>query len=325
MFMYVVIFKGYDSCLIEHKKRLFYDFIIHSGNYIEVDYKLIIFINTITYFMLMAEKIGLFAWIRGTSFLRFFTAWVIGIFVFMIIYWLMTLAGSGINIMTVDGTTLLFNFEGLINALYASLLTATIFGVVKVVASGFYRIFLDIQLAFSALVILILIDKLYQKYVFPQYHIGHTQDKKINTMILTMSIFRSDIEKLKVEFRAKTKHDVNIKEIEAIIDGLYVTFLDIDKMFSAKNVHKHRITGRQYLIVITNIEDSLHKLSKFVDFLDEHKISWKDKSVEFWLRYILETADRITLHFDDVKIKNPKLIIAIENIKDLTKTIEKKL
>ena len=144
-------------------------------------------------------------------------------------------------------------------------------------------------------------------------------------MILTMSIFRSDIDKIRHEFKAKTKHDVNIKEIEAIIDGLYVTFLDIDRMFSIKNVHKEHITDRQYLIVVANIEDSLHKLSKFVDFLDEHKISWKDKSVEFWLRYILETADKITLHFDDVKINNPRLIIAIENIKELTETIEKKL
>jgi hypothetical protein len=182
-----------------------------------------------------------------------------------------------------------------------------------------------LQLAFSGLVILILIDKLLQKYIFPHYHIHHNKDKKINTMILTMSIFRSDIDALKSEFKAKTKHDVNIKEIEAIIDGLYVTFLDIDRMFGVKNIHKHTITDEQYLIVITNIEDSLHKLSKFIDFLDEHKIVWKDKGIEFWLRYILETADKITMHFDDVKIKNPKMIIAIENIKDFTESIEKKL
>jgi len=273
----------------------------------------------------MAEKVGLFAWIRNTSFLRFFTAWIIGIFLFMIIYWLLTLLGSGINIMSIDGKEILFNLYGLIDALYASLLTATIFGVIKVVATGIFRIFLYVQLAFSGLVLLILLDKLLQKYVFPQYHITHTQDKKINTMLLTMSIFREDIDKLRAEFKAKTKRDVDIKEIEAIIDGLYVTFLDVDKMFSAKNIHKHHITDHQYLMVVTNIEDSLHKLSKFVDFLEEHKISWKDKSVEFWLRYILETADKITMHFDDVKIKNPKLIIAIENVKDYTQTIEKKL
>jgi hypothetical protein len=144
-------------------------------------------------------------------------------------------------------------------------------------------------------------------------------------MILTMSIFRTDIDRIKSEFKSKTKHDVDIKEIEAIIDGLYVTFLDIDTMFSVKNIHKHKISDSQYLMVITNIEDSLTKLTKFIDFLEEHKISWKDKSVEFWLRYILETADKITLHFDDIKIKNPKLIIAIENIKDLTQAIEKKI
>jgi hypothetical protein len=273
----------------------------------------------------MAEKAGLFAWIRETSFLKFVMTWVVSMFLFTIIYWLLSLLGSGINILSVDGSSIFFNFNGLIDSLYVSLLTATIFGVVKVVATGVFRIVLYLQLAFSALVILILIDKLLQKYIFPHYHIHHTQDKRINTIILTMSIFRSDIDKLKSEFKAKTKHDVNIKEIEAIIDGLYVTFLDIDKMFGVKNIHKHHITDQQYLIVVTNIEDSLHKLSKFVDFLEEHKIDWKDKSVEFWLRYILEAADKITMHFDDVKIKNPKLIIAIENIKDFTQTIEKKL
>jgi hypothetical protein len=273
----------------------------------------------------MAEKVGLFAWIRETSFLRFFTAWIIGIFLFTIIYWLSSNINPALHIMSVDGSTVSLGFNGFVNALYASFLTATVFGIVKVVASGLLRIFMYVQLTFSGLVILILLDKLLQKYVFPHYHIHHNKDKKINTMILTMSIFRSDIDKLKSEFKAKTKHDVNIKEIEAIIDGLYVTFLDIDKMFSIRNVHKHAITDQQYNIVVTNIEDSLHKLSKFIDFLDEHKIAWKDKGIEFWLRYILETADKITMHFDDVKIKNPKLIIAIENIKDFTQTIEKKL
>lgn len=273
----------------------------------------------------MDKKVGLFAWIRETSFLSFLITWVVGIFVFTFVYWFSSLINPALHIMSIGGSTVLFNFNGLVDALYASFLTATVFGTVSIIASGLMKIFMYIQLAFSGLVILILIDKLLQKYVFPHYHVHQTKDKKINTMLLTMSIFRSDIDKLKSEFKARTKHDVNIKEVEAIIDGLYVTFLDIDKMFSAKNIHKHLITDQQYFIVVTNIEDSLHKLSKFIDFLNEHKIDWKDKSVEFWLRYILETADKITMHFDDVKIKNPKLIIAIENIKSHTETIEKKL
>jgi len=270
----------------------------------------------------MDKKDGLFAWIRNTSFLRFFTAWIIGIFLFTIAYWLLALFSPGLSI---GGANILFNFQGLLESLYASFLVATIFGMVQITATTIFKILIYAQLAFSGLVLFILIDKLLQKYVFPHYNMHHNQDKKINTMILMMSIFRSDIEKTKAEFRAKTKHDVNIKEIEAVIDGLYVTFLDIDKMFSVKNIHRHNITDHQYLMVVTNIEDSLHKLSKFIDFLEEHKISWKDKSVQFWTRYILETADKITMHFDDVKLKNPKMIIAIENIKELTQQIEKKL
>ncbi|MGV8140818.1 MAG: hypothetical protein ACP5NW_00080 [Candidatus Woesearchaeota archaeon] len=270
----------------------------------------------------MAEKAGLFKWIRETSFLKFVIAWTISLFLFTILYWMLALINPGL---TTGDANILFNFMGLIESLYASLLTATVFGVVQVSASTLYKPFIYMQLIFSGIIILILIDKLFQSYVFPQYHIHHRQDKKINTMILTMSIFREDIDRMKAEFRARTKHHVDIKEIESIIDGLYVTFLDIEKMFSVRNIHKHNITDHQHAMVITNIEDSLHKLSKFIDFLDDHKISWKDKSVEFWLRYILETADKITLHFDDVKIKNPKMIIAIENIKEHTQLIEKKL
>jgi len=273
----------------------------------------------------MAEKAGLFKWIRDTSFLKFVIVWTISIFLFTILYWLVSLWDSGINIMIVDGSNIIFGLNGLIDALYASLLTATIFGMVKIIATGVFRIVFYAQLVFSGLVILILIDKFLQKYVFPHYHIYHKQDKKINTMLLTMSIFRNDIDRLKAEFRAKTKHHVDLKEIESVIDGLYVTFLDIEKMFSVKNIHKHNITDHQHTLVIVNIEDSLHKLSKFIDFLSEHKIEWKDKSIEFWMRYILETADKITLHFDEIKLKNPKLIIAIENIKELTQEIEKKL
>jgi hypothetical protein len=270
----------------------------------------------------MAEKAGLFRWIRETSFLKFVIAWTISMFLFTAIYWALALIQPGL---VINNSNVLFSFTGLIESLYASLLTATVFGVVNVTASALYKPFIYVQLAFSGLVVMILIDKLFQKYVFPHYHIHHTQDKKINTMILTMSIFRNDIDRLKAEFRAKTKHNVNMKEIESAIDGLYVTFLDIEKMFSARNIHKSDITDHQHTMVIINIEDSLHKLSKFIDFLNDHKIEWKDKSVEFWMRYILETADKITLHFDDVKIKNPKLIIAIENIKEHTQLIEQKL
>lgn len=273
----------------------------------------------------MAEKAGLFKWIRETSFLTFVIFWTVSIFIFTMAYWLLCLLGSGINILLVDGSQVLFSFNGLIDALYASLLTATVFGVVKVVAAGIFRIVLYLQLAFSGLLMLILIDKFLQKYVFPHYHAHHTQDKKITTLILTMSIFRDDIDRIKTEFRAKTKNHVDLKEIESAIDGLYVTFLDIEKMFSARNIHKHNITDHQHTLVIVNIEDSLHKLSKFIDFLGDHKMEWKDKSIEFWIKYILEAADKITLHFEDIKVKNPKLIIAVENIKTLTQEIEKKL
>jgi len=270
----------------------------------------------------MVQKIGLFAWIRRTSFLTFFLAWICGIFLFMLIYFFLSVIDSGL---VVSGFVVSFDTAGLIESLYASLLVATVFGIIKISANSLYTIAVYTQLAFSGIVIFVLIDKLLQKYAFPHYHIHHTQDKKINTLILMMSIFRNDINKLKNEFKSKAKSHINIKEIEAIIDGLYVTFLDIDKMFSVRNVHKHKITYSQNFIVITNIEDSLYTLSKFIDFLEEHKIDWKDKSVEFWLRYILETADKITMHFDDIKTQNPKFIIAIENIKDLTESIEKKI
>jgi len=268
------------------------------------------------------EGTGLFGWIRKTPFYTFVIAWIVSIFLFTVVYWLLALISLGLF---VDGQHVVFTFMGLLDSLYVSFLVATIFGIVKLSYDMLFQIFVYLQLFFSVMVVMVLIDKLFQKYVFPHYNISHFQDKKINTMIFMMSIFRSDIDKIKLEFKAKTKHDVNIKEIEAIIDGLYVTFLDVDKMFSVKNVHKRRISEHQSLMVITNIEDSLHKLSKFIDFLDEHKIAWKDKSVEFWLRYILETADKITLHFDDIKVRNPKLVISIENIKELTEIIEKKI
>lgn len=271
----------------------------------------------------MVEKRGLFAWIRRTSFLTFLLLWVSGIFLFTFIYFFLSIILS--ESLIVSGVSLHFNVTGLIGSLYASLLIATIFGIIEISAHSLYLFFVYVQLAFSAFLVLILVDKLLQKYVFPHTHIHHIQDKKINTLILMMSIFREDISKLKNSFKSKTKNNIDIKDIEAIIDGLYVTFLDIDKMFSVKNIHKHKITSSQNMIVIANIEDSLHVLSKFIDFLDIHKIEWKDKSVEFWLRYILETADRITMHFEDIKLKDPKIIILLENIKELTELLEKKI
>jgi hypothetical protein len=138
-----------------------------------------------------------------------------------------------------------------------------------------------------------------------------------------MSIFRSDIDKIRYEFKAKTRHHVNIRDIEAVIDGLYVVFLDVEKLFSSKNQHRHRLRPIQYHMLTENIQDSLEKLAKFIDFLEEHKIIWKDKSTEFWLRYILQTANKIAENADHVK--NPKVIIALENTREYTERIAKKL
>lgn len=265
---------------------------------------------------------GLFAWIRRTGFGVFLSSWVISIFLFTLVYWISSLFGAGLM---VDSNSVSFDVPGLLESLYASLLISTIFGFSQVEGSIFHTVIMYFQFALSIILILILVDKLLQKYVFPTYHLHHNKDKKINTMTLTMSIFRSDIERLKAEFKAKTKQHVNIKDIESIIDGLYIAFLDIDKMFGSKNRYKHHITDRQYLIILTNIEDSLHTLSKFIDFLTNHKIEWKDKHIHFWINHILDTAEKTTLHFDDVKTRDHKMIIAVENIKDYVETIRKKI
>ena len=224
-----------------------------------------------------------------------------------------------------ENEQIIFNIAGLFKSIYASFLIATLFGFTKVGYAGLLAAIVYIQLGLSILIILILIDKLLQKYVMPNYYISNVQDKKINTVMLMMSIFRQDTDRMMHEFLSKTLHHINIKDIESIIDGLYVAFLDVEKLFSSKNIHRHRIKSLQYLMLTENIEDSLEKLSRFIDFLDKHKIEWKDKSVEFWLRYILESADKIALNVDTSGIKTPKVIIAIENIKEYTEKIEKKL
>ena len=265
---------------------------------------------------------GLFSFIRKTSFLTFFLSWIVSIFIFAFIYWAISLLTSGL---VLEGEQILFNVSGLFRSIYASFLIATIFGMIKIDYEGILVFFIYLQLFFSIAIILILVDKLLQKYILPYHHNNNSLDKKVNTMMLMMSIFRNDIDKMKYEFKAKTSHNIKIKDIEAIIDGLYVVFLDIEKLFSVKSIHKNKIKDIQYLMLTANIEDSLEKLSEFIEFLDKHKIEWKDKSVEFWLRYILETADKITMNVDTSKINNPRVIIAIENIKEYTQKIEEKL
>lgn len=268
------------------------------------------------------QKGGLFQWIRNTSFLKFFLSWIASIFIFAIVYWLVALFSNGLIL---ENESIVFTIGGLFRSIYASFLIATIFGMSRIEPSGMMILLVYVQLAFSIVVILILMDKLFQKYALPHYHASSSQDKKINTVMLMMSIFRQDVDRIMHEFKAKTKHHINIKEIEAIIDGLYVAFLDIEKLFSIKNIHRHRIKNVQYLMLTENIEDSVEKLSFFIDFLERHKIEWKDRSVEFWLRYILETADKIALNFDTTGIKSPKIIIAVENMRDYIEKIQGRL
>ena len=139
-----------------------------------------------------------------------------------------------------------------------------------IVHAGLSTIIVYVQLLLSIIIILILADKIVQKYVHPSYHAAHSQDKKVNTLMLTMSIFRNQIDKMTHEYTTKKRHKIAINEIESIIDGLYVAFLDIEKMFSSKNVHRHKLKNIQYLMLTENIEDSLDKLSKFLSFLEKN-------------------------------------------------------
>jgi hypothetical protein len=268
------------------------------------------------------NSLGMFEFIRKTSFLAFFISWILSLFLFAIIYWIISAFSPSIIL---QGTPLDFNVIGLFKNIYASFLIATLLGMPIVETSGITTIFLYLQATLSIIILLILLDKLFQKYIVPHYYRHIHQDKKINSLTLAMSIFRNDIDRLIHELRSRQRHELKIREIEAIIDGLYVAFIDIEKLFSEKNIERHKIRNMQYIMLTTNMENSLEKLDKFIILLSHHNIIWKDKSTEFWIRHILEAADKIILAIDHSRLKNPQMIISIENIKEYTQSIEQKL
>ncbi|MGV8150264.1 MAG: hypothetical protein ACP5NV_00910 [Candidatus Woesearchaeota archaeon] len=262
---------------------------------------------------------GLFQYIRDTTFTKFFVTWIISIIIFGLIYFI---SSNWTNII-VNEIQITFTITGFFNAIYSSILIAIIFGIGLVEYSSI-AIIVYIQLLLSGILILILADKLIQKYIHPSYHETHHQDKKINTLMLMMSVFRTDVDRLMHSYAAKN-HSIKIKDIEAIIDGLYVVFLDVEKLFSEKNLHKHKIKTMQYLMLTENIEDSLHKLEKFIKFMEKHNIAWKDNSTEFWMKYILNTANSIARNIEGSDIKSHKVILAVENIKQYAQDLQEKI
>lgn len=256
-------------------------------------------------------KKGLFQLIRETSFTKFLLAWIVSIFIFGIIYW--TLSAS--NTITMNEQAVSFTFLGFFNGLYASLLIALIFGLGIIAHEGIIAAAAYVQVAVSCILLFILADKIIMKYVHPHYHATHHQGKKINTLMLMMSVFRTDSDRLMHEYATKKK-EITIKEIESIIDGLYVVFLDVENLFSEKNLHRHKISKMQYLMLTENIEDSLHKLERFILFMERHGMSWKDKSTEFWMHYILDTTEKIAHNLENSDMKSSKVIIAVENIRE---------
>lgn len=265
-------------------------------------------------------KKGLFQLIREISFTKFLLAWIILIFIFGIIYWVL----SEYNTIAINGQAISFNAIGFFNGLYASLLIALIFGLGVIAHEGFMNIIVYTQLIISCILLFILADKIIMKYVHPHYHATHHQDKKINTLMLMMSVFRTDSDRLMYEYTTKRK-EITIKDVESTIDGLYAVFLDVENLFSEKNLHRHRISKMQYLMLTENIEDSLHKLEKFILFMEKHNISWKDKSTEFWMHYILDTTEKIAYNIEHSDIKSPKVILAVENIREYAGKIKEKI
>jgi len=271
---------------------------------------------------MLMKKQGLFEWIRNTSFITFFAYWLVSIVIFGVIYWLFSLITQGLAL---DAELLTFSLAAIFKFLYASFLSATLFGISRLAFSNVFTVLIYIQFVFTIVIIFILVDKILQKWVTPHYHGIHDQDRKIHTVMLMMSIFHNDVDRIRHAFRSKARTHISTKEIEAVIDGLYVAFLDVEHLVSARNEHRHRIKNIQYLMIIENIQDSLEKLEKFIEFLDAHHMEWKDKHVEFWLHYILETAEKITVHADDAQIDSPKIIVALHNTRDYAQQIRQKL
>ena len=260
---------------------------------------------------------GLFDFIRRTSFTRFFVAWILLMFAFGILYWLLSLIAP----LDINGESLRFTFAGIFHGIYGSFLIATIIGLGSISHLGFLSAIIYIQLAASIILILILADKIIQKYIHPHYHATHHQDRKIHHLMLMMSIFRNDAEKMMHQHGKGKK--ISIKDIESVIDGLYVAFVDAEKTVSSRNPQRHRIKTLQHVMLLENIESSLQGLQKLISYLSKNDVEWKDRSTGFWVRYIIETARNITVHIDTAK--SPRLAIAVENIRDCAEKIESRL
>ncbi|MEM4637433.1 MAG: hypothetical protein QXK76_00195 [Candidatus Woesearchaeota archaeon] len=266
------------------------------------------------------KKKGLFKIIRETSFTKILILWLLSILFFGIIYWLFLLNTN--NQILLNEEKITFNIEGFFSSIYVSLLNSTFLtSGIKII--GIIKIFFVIQTIITILIVLILIDKIIMKYIYPEYYLSHYYDKKINTLMLMMSIFRNDADRLMHEYSTKKKH-IQIKDIESLIDGFYVALVDMEKIFSEKNIHKHKIKKIQYLMLTENIEDTLHKLQILLSFLEKNKINWRDKSTEFWIKYILKTTQNIANNIEKSKI-NPNILIATGKIKEYVEQIEEKI
>ncbi len=261
---------------------------------------------------------GLFQKIRSTSFLSIVLWWLIAIFVFGLFYWVFSLFTP----MTVGLETITFDGLGLFKGLYASFLVATLIQG-STVALGSFQLLAYIQLAWTVIVLFILVDKIIQLWMMPHYHANFTQHRKINTVMVMLSVFRSDVDRIRYEYSSAQKEKISSQEIESIIDNLYVACIDVEKLCSSKNIHKHAMSNAQLLMLMKSVDSSLETLDAFITFLDKHHVAWQEKQTTFWLRYIFESTKKIVEHLDGVRA--PQMIVALENIREYTDRLEKKI
>ncbi|GIU69443.1 MAG: hypothetical protein KatS3mg002_0679 [Candidatus Woesearchaeota archaeon] len=264
-------------------------------------------------------KKGPFQLIRETSFIKFFIGWIISIIVFGLIYFIFFLFK-----ITSFGQETSSIFLGLFNCIYVSITIALFYGIYTISGNTLVQSIVYLQAFLSFIFIVVIVDKIVVKYIYPHYHTTHYQDKKINTLMLMMSIFRGDVNKL-IHVHYKNKKIITIKDIESIIDGLYVVFLDIEKMLSERNIHRHKIKKIQYLMLIDNISDCLTMLEHLLIFLEKNNITWRDKNTEFWIKYIIEAAEKIAENMKKTNLKTPRILIALENITEYSEKLKEKI
>ncbi len=236
---------------------------------------------------------------------QIFLYWLILIIVFGLGYFLFSFNGSSYLIN--NGEKIEMSFNGLLNSIYYSFVTATSTGYGDLTSVGFLKIFSVIEIILGLIMFGLVISKLVsfkQEQILDQiYDISFSE--RVSRLRSALYLYRSDLARAMENIDSGALSKKKRSDLSGSIAHFNTNLIEVrETLCPPKNDFIKKISDLNRDLLINSIELSLVRTIELLQAMDEKGLKWKSLSMVANLKHITLSTNKIYEYFMERKISD---------------------